>query len=1056
VLEVSNLVESDYTTESWISYTTAITLTDLTLDSSNTQEELDAEVIKIQEALELLVEKPIGTGITWGLDITESISGNTLTLSGTGSMNNFTSGQNSSKLTAKGITEVIIGEGITTVGDHALRNADITSVTMPSTLETIGEFAFITNDLTQILIPNGVTVINESAFRNNQLTSVIVPNSVIRIEYMAFTQNPITSITMERVNTNLEDNILLNNPDNFKDVYAAKGIGTYVYGYVESEDQVLWTKELTDAEKLALDIASVQTEINNLVVTNSTTNSVMYGIGSSASSYATNVALLDFDKINATSTSTGSVTGTIRLTLNSEVEDIPFNKTIAQLPSPVVSATVFSLAESSTYNGVVSGEGDSLTYILQTGPQYGALTFNADGSFTYSAHRQPTVGFVNSDTFTFSARDSGNQESNIATVSIAITPVNDAPVATSKSITANIGVETNGNVSATDLDGDELNYGLVTSPQYGTLTFNSDGSYGYTATDNTQTSDSFVFKANDGLADSTDARVTITLVPVIDTTAPILTVGAVTRTSHTTGTVKFTSDEAGSYYYEVVANGATTPAIDTSGAGIACTTAETTITNPTGLTAGAKDIYIVVKDDAGNASAALKMDISNYTPPNSGGSSSSETTPPKDEPVIVIVNGEEQNAGKETKTFENGQSIVTITVDNKTIEDKVDEAIKNNKIGATNSIEVPVTDKTSDVAKVELTGDIIKKLEENSFNVSIKRDTIEYVIPAEEFAISSVAKNLDVLESNLVDIKLEVQIARLDEAVVKKFNEVAKANGSELVFPPVSFEVVAKTTKADGTTGEVVISKFNNYVQRVMEIPEGVDPKTVTTGVVFNQDGTYSHVPTTVYQKDGKWFASLNSLTNSNYSIIWNPVIVESVENHWSKESVNDMASRLVIFEPEKFKPNQAITRADFAEYLVRALGIYREDSIYENKFTDVTSSGDRTLAILIASEYDIVSGYTDGTFRPNTSISREEAMTMYQRAMKMTKLTGDDLNRFQNYKDFETVSPWAESYVKEVLSAHVFNVTTATTISPKSNLTYAEAAQAIKNLLVESKLIND
>ena len=81
--------------------------------------------------------------------------------------------------------------------------------------------------------------------------------------------------------------------------------------------------------------------------------------------------------------------------------------------------------------------------------------------------------------------------------------------------------------------------------------------------------------------------------------------------------------------------------------------------------------------------------------------------------------------------------------------------------------------------------------------------------------------------------------------------------------------------------------------------------------------------------------------------------------------------------------------------------------------------------------------------------------MSMYQRAMKITKLVGTDENRFQNYTDYKQVGSWAAAYVKEVLSAHVFNGTTATTISPKSNLTYAEAAQAIKNLLVESKLIN-
>lgn len=96
-----------------------------------------------------------------------------------------------------------------------------------------------------------------------------------------------------------------------------------------------------------------------------------------------------------------------------------------------------------------------------------------------------------------------------------------------------------------------------------------------------------------------------------------------------------------------------------------------------------------------------------------------------------------------------------------------------------------------------------------------------------------------------------------------------------------------------------------------------------------------------------------------------------------------------------------------------------------------------------------------DGTFRGDNPITREEAMAMYQRAMKITKLTGTDKERYLTYSDFAKVDAWATSYVKDVLAAHVFNGTTATPLSPKSNLTYAEAAQVIKNLLVESKLIN-
>ena len=481
--------------------------------------------------------------------------------------------------------------------------------------------------------------------------------------------------------------------------------------------------------------------------------------------------------------------------------------------------------------------------------------------------------------------------------------------------------------------------------------------------------------------------------------------------------------------------------------------------------------------NSGSASGAINLDIGTNTitiavtaqdnvttktytitvTRSAAGSSNTSTSvsPTVQNKVIVIVNGKEEDAGKETKSKEDGKNVITVEVNNKVIEGKIEEAIKKNPEGTGNIIQIPVADTISEIAKVELTGDIVKKLEKNTFDVSIKRNNVEYLIPAEEFTISSVADKLGISEASLQEIKIEVKITKLGENVIASYNKVAEKNGAELVFPPVEFEIVAKTTKADGTTDKLEINKFSNYVERFMEIPAGVNPSKITTGIVFNQDGTYSHVPTEVFQKDVKWFAKLNSLTNSNYSVIWNPVTVAAVENHWSKEAVNDMASRLIIFNPEKFDPNKAITRADFAEYIVRALGLYREGSTYVNKFKDVKSTGDRTLGILIASEYGIVTGYPDGSFRPEALITREEAMVMYQKAMKITKLVGADTNRYQSYKDFKLVGNWATAYVKEVISAHVFNGTTANTISPKSKLTYGEAAQAIKNLLVESKLIN-
>ena len=90
--------------------------------------------------------------------------------------------------------------------------------------------------------------------------------------------------------------------------------------------------------------------------------------------------------------------------------------------------------------------------------------------------------------------------------------------------------------------------------------------------------------------------------------APELTNGTAERTSDKEATVKFTSDEAGMYYYAVVNKGATTPTVDTTKNGKNAVAGENTITL-NNLTAGAREIYIVVKNAGGVESAALKVDI---------------------------------------------------------------------------------------------------------------------------------------------------------------------------------------------------------------------------------------------------------------------------------------------------------------------------------------------------------------------------------------------------------------------------------------------------------------
>src|SRR5204862_88028 len=69
-------------------------------------------------------------------------------------------------------------------------------------------------------------------------------------------------------------------------------------------------------------------------------------------------------------------------------------------------------------------DSDPLSTILVTGPSHGTLTLNSDGSLVYL----PALNFNGIDSFTYKASD-GQAQSAVATVTITVTPVNDAPVA---------------------------------------------------------------------------------------------------------------------------------------------------------------------------------------------------------------------------------------------------------------------------------------------------------------------------------------------------------------------------------------------------------------------------------------------------------------------------------------------------------------------------------------------------------------------------------------------------------------------------------------------------
>ena len=105
------------------------------------------------------------------------------------------------------------------------------------------------------------------------------------------------------------------------------------------------------------------------------------------------------------------------------------------------------------------------------------------------------------------------------------------------------------------------------------------------------------------------------MVTARDTTAPVLSSGTVNRTGDTAATIDFTTDEAGTAYYVELAGDAAAPTSAAVKAGTSLGSVSGTVTGTSiTLTAGARDIYVVVEDTTGNISEPLKIEAAAYVP----------------------------------------------------------------------------------------------------------------------------------------------------------------------------------------------------------------------------------------------------------------------------------------------------------------------------------------------------------------------------------------------------------------------------------------------------------
>ncbi len=158
-------------------------------------------------------------------------------------------------------------------------------------------------------------------------------------------------------------------------------------------------------------------------------------------------------------------------------------------------------------------DGSALSYSIVSNPARGTLTGTAP-NLTYT----PGSGVTGADSFQFRVSD-GQLSSATATVSITILPPNTPPVANPQSVSVQTGQSVNITLSGSDADGNALTFTVTSSPAGGTLGGTAPNIV-YTAQSGFSGTDNFLFLANDGLANSAAATITlnVTLPPAVTVT----------------------------------------------------------------------------------------------------------------------------------------------------------------------------------------------------------------------------------------------------------------------------------------------------------------------------------------------------------------------------------------------------------------------------------------------------------------------------------------------------------------------------------------------------------
>lgn len=164
---------------------------------------------------------------------------------------------------------------------------------------------------------------------------------------------------------------------------------------------------------------------------------------------------------------------------------------------------------------------------------------------------------------------------------------------------------------------------------------------------------------------------------------------------------------------------------------------------------------------------------------------------------------------------------------------------------------------------------------------------------------------------------------------------------------------------------------------------------------------------------------------------------------HWASDTIDKFSEYKVIngYTDGTFKPDDNMTRAEFIVVINRILGLTKESQKY---IPDISRQDYFYSDVRKAVEAGIVKGDENGYIKPYDNITREEAVVILSRAFKVQEASSTK----NDFADKEDISIWAKREMESFANKNYINGYLDNTIKPKNNISRAEALTIISRII--------